>query len=82
MEKSDPSPPSSIVNLTRKLAAILSADVQGYSRLMGENEVTHQWDHNPQALGKTFELLPVVYAGTRYVEGGERFINSRLQLAA
>ena len=28
------------------------------------------------------ELLPAVYAGTRYVEGGERTMHSRPQLAA
>ena len=27
-----------IVSMDRKLAALLSADVTGYSRLMGENE--------------------------------------------
>ncbi len=33
------SSPGSSSNITRKLAAILAADVQGYSRLMGEDEV-------------------------------------------
>jgi TolB-like protein/class 3 adenylate cyclase/Flp pilus assembly protein TadD len=36
-EHSSPTPP---VRLERKLAAILSADVKGYSRLMGEDEAT------------------------------------------
>ena len=37
--KSDPFPAPPSVSLSRKLAAILSTDVQGYSRLMGDNEV-------------------------------------------
>src|SRR5215471_9195559 len=35
--QSSSQPPSA--NVVRKLAAILAADVQGYSRLMGEDEV-------------------------------------------
>lgn len=39
MENDSPSSTPSLANVERRLAAILSADVKGYSRLMGEDEV-------------------------------------------
>src|SRR5918911_4590388 len=38
MASSDEPAPAGTLGMTRKLAAILSADVAGYSRLMGEDE--------------------------------------------
>src|SRR5215470_17761481 len=39
MSNNQPPPQTPSSNVKRKLAAILAADVQGYSRLMGEDEV-------------------------------------------
>jgi class 3 adenylate cyclase len=39
MSDEQPSPRTALTGVTRKLAAILAADVQGYSWLMGEDEV-------------------------------------------
>lgn len=38
MNEKEPTAPATSLNMERKLAAILSADVKGYSRLMGEDD--------------------------------------------
>ena len=51
-------------NVKRKLSAILSADVKGYSRLMGEDEAATVRDLK----GHQGVILPLVgrYGGPRY----------------
>ena len=62
-----PCPHSEVLTMERKLAAILAADVVGYSRLMAENEANtfdrlmahHQWtrESSTQALSHFYRAI-------------------------